>query len=618
MTNMPEPYSSQYQLEEAKQLLLRLKPSSTHKLPSTQHWPDCPQPSLLQDMVRIQHCFGFINKEAVKWLAQVYHSSPSEINGIIAFYSFLQNKYCGKYIIHLSSNITDEMEGVSLLFSQFEGFFRLSTPDLGSVTLSACIGLSDQGPAGLINGYPLTHLSAERVREITALMQAQKPLYEWPARFFKVEDNVYKRGLLLNHQIHSGSVLTKVLKRYSAKPEEFISVIQQASLRGRGGAGFSTATKWQACRQSDNQKSDDQDTQRVVVCNADEGEPGTFKDRVLLSSYLENVIEGMTICAFSIGAQTGYLYLRGEYIYLQPLIQQHLEQRRQKNLLGKNILGTLSSQAVSFDFDIYLHVGAGAYICGEETALLESLEGKRGIPRIRPPYPVSHGFLQRPTVVNNVETFCCVTWIADHSADDFSQLGNPGSTGTKIHSTSGDCTRPGLYELSMGTPVSTLLTLCAAENKLSGVQAGGPSGRFLKPDQFDLAMDYDHVSSGGSFMIFNESRALLDIAENFTCFFQHESCGLCTSCRVGTGILVKYLRDLKASGGSINRASPETREIQSLARLINTTSHCGLGHSAGNPALQHLPELISTDSPLKPYFDTEKALPDFYSSEHKK
>jgi len=608
--NSPALYSPKYLVDDVKQLFTK---QASRQAPN--YWPDNPTPSLLQDLVRVQYNFGFINDDTVQWLCQRHLCSTPYVKSIIDFYSLLQAEFTGEYFIYLSGNITDEMSGAISCFEQLGALFQddstTKSTATGKVVLGSCIGLSDQGPAGIINGYPVTNLSDQhQLGKICTLIRQRKPLQEWPPELFSIQDNIRQSGPLLKHKIVAGEVLAEVLKRYPNAPpkipSDFINTLEQSELRGRGGAGYNTASKWTACQQAEGPK--------VVICNADEGEPGTFKDRVLLTSYLDNLIEGMTICAYSIGAKEGYIYLRGEYVYLQPLIQQHIEQRRRNNLLGKCILGS-----TSFDFDVFLHIGAGAYICGEESALIESLEGKRGIPRIRPPYPVTHGYLGQPTVVNNVETFCCVTWIADHSPNEFIQLGSPENAGTKLHSVSGDCAKPGIYELPMGTPVQHLLTMCDAQDQLAGVQIGGPSSRYLTPDQFGLSMDYNQVSTGGSFMVFNQSRETLDIADNFTRFFQHESCGLCTSCRVGTTLLVNSLKEIRKSGEQLTELSPRTQEMHALATLINGTSHCGLGHSAGNPVLQHIPtpspNNAGTEPPLiEPLFDVHDALSDVHES----
>ena len=598
------PYTDSYTLDDAKFLL------------SSSSFKSSPTPSLLLDLVQIQHRFGFINAKTSQWLGQQYQQTSSYIKGIIDFYHFLHSEFTGQYLIYLSNNITDQMKGAAHCHKQFTRSFPVNSANtLANVSYSSCTGLGDQGPAGLINGHPVTNLTKDRVNDIISLIQQQKPLSEWPATLFNVENNIRKTGPLLNHTIKPGSILDKVAKQHHTQPSQFINTITQSGLRGRGGAGFSTGAKWSACQQAEG-------TQKVVICNADEGEPGTFKDRVLLTSYLDNIIEGMTICAYAVGAQEGYIYLRGEYIYLQPQIEQHLQQRRQQGLLGNNILKGNSTPdkptSTPFDFDIYLHIGAGAYICGEESALIESMEGKRGIPRIRPPYPVTNGYQQRPTIVNNVETFCCITWIADHSAEDFLQQGSPENAGTKLHSVSGDCSQPGIYELPMGTPVHHLVSLCGSPEPLTGAQVGGPSGRFVTSDQFDLAMDYNQVSTGGSFMLFDTSRKRFDITENFTRFFQHESCGFCTSCRVGTTLLAQHLEDMRASAKPLIEDKPRCEELHSLATLINNTSHCGLGHTAGNPVLQHIQHQqpnntmfgALSNSKIKPIFDLDAAQSD--------
>jgi len=598
------PYTQSYSLDDAKLLL------------SSSSCKSIPTPSLLQDLVQIQHRFGFINAKTTQWLGQQYQQASSYVKGIIDFYHFLHSEFTGQYLIYLSNNITDQMKGADRCYKQFiQAFPYESTNPRVNVSYSSCTGMGDQGPAALINGFPVTNLTKERVDEVISLIQQQKSLSEWPGALFNVEDNIRKAGPLLNHIIKPGSILTKVAKQYNTQPSQFINTVTQSGLRGRGGAGFSTGDKWSACQQAECPK-------KVIICNADEGEPGTFKDRVLLTSYLDNIIEGMTICAYSIGAQEGYIYLRGEYIYLQPQIEQHLQQRRQQGLLGDNIAKGNPAPEMDnpppFNFDIYVHIGAGAYICGEESALIESMEGKRGIPRIRPPYPVTHGYLQRPTVVNNVETFCCITWIADHSAEEFLQQGSPDNAGTKLHSVSGDCEQPGIYELPMGTPVHHLVSLCGSPESLTGAQVGGPSGRFVTSDQFDLAMDYNQVSTGGSFMTFDSSRKRFDITENFTRFFQHESCGFCTSCRVGTTILAQHLEDIRTSSIPLIEDKPRCEELHSLATLINNTSHCGLGHTAGNPVLQHVqhqrpnntPPGALSNSKIKPVFNLDLAQSD--------
>ena len=367
-------------------------------------------------------------------------------------------------------------------------------------------------------------------------------------------------------------------------------------MRGRGGAGFKTALKWRFCAETVSER-------RYVVCNADEGEPGTFKDRVLLSRFADQVFEGMTICAAIIGASQGFLYLRGEYVYLYEALQKVLVNRRAQGLLGDNIL------AGGVHFDIEIRLGAGAYICGEESALIESLEGKPGIPRNRPPYPVTSGYLNQPTVVNNVETFMAAAAIAAYGAEWFSAQGTRQSAGTKILSISGDCERPGVYEYPFGISIAQILKDCGADDVL-GVQVGGPSGTFITAEESHRLLAYEDLASGGSFIVFNTSRSIFQIVKNFTDFFAHESCGFCTPCRVGTSLLQKQLDKIVLGHGSAG----DVVELEMIAGLLRQYSHCGLGQTAANPVLTTLeryPELYQQqlkNISYEPGFDLDAAL----------
>ena len=445
----------------------------------------------------------------------------------------------------------------------------------------------------VVNGYALTRLDHPRIDQIAGLINQQRPLNEWPCELFQVDDNIIKPGLLLTQTISQGSAWQAAFKQGL---KETLTEIDKSGLRGRGGAGLKTATKWKFC-------SEEPEQQHYVVCNADEGEPGTFKDRVLLNIYADEVFEGMTLCAALIGAQQGFVYLRGEYLHLYEKLQSVLAARRQAGLLGDNILnGGLS-------FDIEIRLGAGAYICGEESALIESLEGKMGIPRNRPPYPVSQGYLGKPTVVNNVETFLAAAHIAVNGGDWFSNVGTEKSKGTKILSICGDCARPGIYEYPFGTSIQAILNDCGASDVL-GIQIGGPSGTFISNQEFDRKLAFEDLATGGSFMVFNNSRNILDIVNNFTHFFAHESCGFCTPCRVGTSLLKKQLDKIMEGHGSAG----DVVALEELCQLIKQHSHCGLGQTAANPVLTTLeryPELYENrlkKISYEPGFDLDGAL----------
>lgn len=553
---------------------------------------------LLRILIAVQAEYHYIPKAAIDQLAELLSISRTQIISVIEFYSFFHLSPNGQYEILISDSITDYMLGKNSLIEYFSKKLNVKVGEVrqdGLVSLdnTSCTGMCDQGPAGLVNGHALTRLDRPRIDLITNLINQQKPLNEWPDNLFEVDDNIIKPGLLLNQSIKQGSALQSAFK---SGLKETLTELEQSGLRGRGGAGFKTATKWRFC-------SEEHETQRYVVCNADEGEPGTFKDRVLLNTYAHEVFEGMTLCAAIIGAEQGFLYLRGEYLHLYDKLLSVLDERRQTGLLGSNIL----NEGLNFDIEICL--GAGAYICGEESALIESLEGKIGIPRNRPPYPVTQGYLGKPTVVNNVETFMAAASIAIKGGDWFANVGTEKSKGTKVLSICGDCVRPGIYEYPFGTAIQSVLDDCGATDVL-GIQIGGPSGIFISNQEFNRQLAFEDLATGGSFIIFNNSRNILEIVNNFTHFFAHESCGFCTPCRVGTSLLKNQLNKIIDGHGSAG----DVVALEELCQIIKKQSHCGLGQTAANPiisTLERYPELYQSqlkNISYEPGFDLDGAL----------
>jgi len=523
----------------------------------------------------------------------------TQVRAAIRFYAFLHETPRGDFDILLSDNITDRMVGnqrlIGLLCDRLGVRPGIPRPD-GRVTVgpTSCTGMCDQAPALLVNGMAVTRLDAARVDRIADLVEGNVPLEHWPGDFFRVEDNIRRPGLLLSNPATDASGLRTLLARGA---DAALAELERSGLRGRGGAGFTTALKWKFCREAPGDV-------RFVVCNADEGEPGTFKDRVLLTSYADLVFEGMTICARVIGARQGFVYLRGEYLYLRDHLESVLARRRLDGLLGRDILGE-----TGFDFDIAIHLGAGAYICGEESALIESLEGKRGVTRKRPPFPVTSGYQGRPTVVNNVETFLAATRIVQWGGYWFRGEGTDKSAGSKILSVSGDCRLPGVYEYPFGTPVHQVLKDCGAEHT-QAVQISGAAGATLAPAEFDRIIAYEDLPTAGSFMIFDQSRDMLDMVRNFAAFFAHESCGFCTPCRVGGGLLRNLVEKVAAGQGS----QYDLEELRQIGAVMRKGSYCGLGHTAPNHILNTLDKFPQAwqrhlrSAEYTPSFDLDAAL----------
>jgi [NiFe] hydrogenase diaphorase moiety large subunit len=550
--------------------------------------------SILHDVMA---AIGHVPPPVITELARALGLPRGQVEGAVGFYAFFHEEPRGLFRVLFSGNVTDEMAGSKELERRLREAFLLvgdevSREGLVSIGTTSCTGLCDQGPAMLVNGRAIARLTPARIGAIASLIRGAVPVDRWPGNLFAIHSHIERRDRLLATPHPPGQGIDAAVARGAVAT---IAEITRSGLRGRGGAGFSTGTKWAACAKAPG-------PERYVVCNADEGEPGTFKDRELLTHYADVVFEGMTVAGFAIGATQGLLYLRAEYAFLVEPLLAKLGERRKQGLLGKQICG-------AFDFDIELRLGAGAYVCGEESALLESLEGKRGIPRNRPPYPITHGYKQKPTVVNNVETLVAAAFVAKHGGDFLRSVGTAASTGTKILSVSGDVARPGVYEYPFGVAVSTVLEDAGAKSP-QAVQVGGPSGVLLTASEFQRRIAFEDVPSAGAFMVFNESRDLLRIVENFARFFAHESCGFCTPCRVGTTLNAELMGRIARGKGS----SRDVKDLQRVSQVMKAASHCGLGATAPNVVLDALTKLRPAfESRLKsldavPSFDLDEAL----------
>jgi [NiFe] hydrogenase diaphorase moiety large subunit len=565
---------------------------------------------LVDILKEIQAEKRFIPEKAIEQISGELKISRAEVEGVISFYHFLLDKPPGKFVIYLNNSITSEMAGREQVARTMEkeagcAFGQTSSDGLFTLLETSCIGMNDQEPAAIINGVVFTCLNEEKVRKLMARMKEAKDVQEMVEEFgdganqhklvrAMVRNNIRKTGPVLFGEYTAGAAITKAL---NMKPEEVIDEVKKAHLLGRGGAGFPTGLKWEFCRREKN-------PEHYVICNADEGEPGTFKDRVLLTERPEMVLEGMAIAGYAVGAKVGIIYLRHEYTYLKNYLGYVLERMRQQGFLGKNIADK------NFDFDIEIRSGAGAYICGEESALIESAEGKRGEPRDRPPFPVQKGFLNQPTTVNNVETLASAAQIVVHGAGWFRSMGTPVSSGTKLLSVSGDCERPGIYEVEYGLTIKELLDMAGARETLA-VQVGGPSGQCLSESGFKRKICFSDLATGGSIIIFDRSRDIFAIVRNFLDFFIEESCGWCVPCRAGNVLLKKKF--VKIASGLGTRQ--DLTEIEAWGKIVKSTSRCGLGQTSANPILSTLtnfPELyesiINKEADFISEFDLTRAV----------
>jgi len=477
--------------------------------------------------------------------------------------------------------------------------------DRVEVGFTGCHGFCQKGPIVVIEpeGIFYCRVSPKDAREIAeSHLVAGKPVqrlfYRHPVTkevvpyyrdimFYKKQQRVILRNCgkinpekISDYEAHEGY---RALRKAAASmtPEGVVDEVRRAGLRGRGGAGFLTATKWDVCRKQPGDV-------KYVICNADEGDPGAFMDRSLLEADPHLVLEGLILLGYAIGARQGYIYCRAEYPLAVKRVRIAIEQAREKGYLGKGILGS------SFDFEVDLFEGAGAFVCGEETALIGSIEGSRGMPRSRPPFPAEKGLWGKPTVINNVKTLASVTVIVEKGADWFASIGTEKSKGTAVFALTGKIANSGLVEVPMGAPLSTLIYEIGGgipnKKAFKAVQTGGPSGGCLPGSMLELPIDFDSLTNAGSMMgsgglvVMDDDTCIVDVAHFFLSFIQSESCGKCVPCRVGTRQMVEILDKIRKGKGT----EEDLTKLEKLAIMVKQGSLCGLGQTAPNPVLTAL------------------------------
>lgn len=558
-------------------------------------YTDRKQDALLPVLWDVQTAYGYISADAMREISHLLRVPEANIYGVIEFYSLFHTEPTGETVIRVCTDQSCGLAGADNVIQTVcdgLGIHAGETTADGRYTVehSPCLGLCDHSVAALISQRGRGEMLIGPVDADTLLNTKN---FKSTSRTSRItgdqhvlvpHNGIYDTQSLEDYGDYAA--LRKVLEMLS--PGDVSDEVEQSGLIGRGGAAFPTGMKWRLARQSNNPP-------HYVVCNADESEPGTFKDRVLMETRPHLVLEGMALCAYSSGAEQGYIFVRGEYPEATAMMQTALDEAIAANLLGERIMGT------DFSFHVEIRRGAGAYICGEETALFEAIEGKRGFPRIKPPYPTVHGLFGQPTVVNNVETLAAVPGIIAHGAHWFRQFGTEKSTGTKLVSISGHVQHPAVIELVPGISLRQLIDRhCGGViGTLQAVLMGGAAGTFLSPDEIDVPLTFEDLRLAGStfgsgaIVVYNDTVDMRDVFRRLAVFFQHESCGKCFPCQIGTQ------RQLEIINRMDNPLAGDSQRLQDVGITMTETSLCGLGQTAASAilsAMKRWPALFDTSA----------------------
>ena len=541
--------------------------------------------AVIPALAEIQQAEGYLKKKSVAHAAHAMHVHFAQVYGTATFYTMLHTDPATENIIRVC-------DGPACWLHRAGDVMTALKTALGAgwtVERSSCLGLCDHAPAALVNDHRQITLDPADPKAVVETSPAHPHTYTHPRPnetrvLLANTDKIDPRNIetALAHGAYQG--LTAALER---SPKEVVAEVTASNLRGRGGAGFPTGMKWKFVAEA-------ADETRYIVCNADESEPLVFKDRVLMDSNPHLLLEGMAIAGYAIGAREGYIYIRGEYAAQADVLELAIRQAMERGKLGDNIAGS------EFSFHIHVHRGAGAYICGEETALLESLEGRRGEPRMRPPYPTVSGFRGKPTVVNNVETFANVPAILRHGAQWYNELSpGDGRAGTKLYTLLGHVNHPGLFEAPFGLTLRQIIDDFGdgmkAGSTFNMALTGGAAGTIVNRDFLDVPIDYASarahgISLGaGAFLIADESVSPVDLLGELLHFFESESCGKCTPCRIGTRRTRQLLDGMRAG----NFGVADTDTLAQMADTLKYASFCGLGQSVAIPmqsALKNFPQ----------------------------
>ena len=554
--------------------------------------------ALLPVLWDVQTAQGHISAAAVRQISHCLRVPEADIYGVISFYSLFYEQPSGEIILRVCGDPSCALQGSDECMAALRERLSLNGKDVtadGQYRLerAPCLGLCEHAPAALVTRRGAGERAVAPIRSSRELLSAAQA--EFPSDVPYPQLLGEERHTLLQDAECSAAVIAPAASDYAAlrhaiqelTPEEVIERVADAGLVGRGGAAFPTGVKWRGARFPQDGRP------RYVICNADESEPGTFKDRALMETRPHLILEGLALAAYASGAKRGYFFIRGEYPHAQRRIEEAIAAAEASGMLGANIAGS--------DFSLHIEVrrGAGAYICGEETALFEAIEGKRGFPRMKPPYPTTHGLFQQPTICNNVETLACVPGIVLNGPQWFRGWGSERSPGSKLLCVSGHVERPGVYEINPGIRLRDFLEgPCGGViGELQTVLMGGAAGTFLTPAEIDVSLTFEALwdigSTFGSGAVFvcNDTVDLRDVLQRLAHFFQHESCGKCFPCQLGTQRQLEILLREEPLPGDASR-------LQDIGWTMTESSLCGLGHTAASAllsAMERWPALFAAE-----------------------
>ncbi len=547
---------------------------------------------LLPALHHAQSLYGWLPADAQMAVSRALRVPLADVHGVVEFYSMFYAEPTAKRVIRMCEDPACSLANATAVWETLErrlGLTHGETSADGSVTIERvpCLGMCEFAPAALDGERPVGELTPADVAGLAAGDLPETAVKVYGAPLLKLQRiGQVDPASLDDYLAHDG--YAALARAVTLTPERLIELVDEAGILGRGGAMFPLGRKWQFTRSAPGTPYD-----KHIVVNGDESEPGTFKDRVIMENDPFSLIESMTIAAYAVGAANGWIFVRGEYPRSAARLQVAIDAARAAGYLGRNILGV-----TGFDFDITLRLGAGAYICGEETALFEAIEGKRGFPRIKPPFPTTHGLFQQPTSINNVETLVAMLAAYKVGMDGWNHLGTEQSPGTRLFCLSGRVARPGVYEVPFGITIAALIEMAGGppRDQIQAVLMGGAAGKFIGPELLDMPLTYEDAKANGVplgsgvVMVFDDTADLKQALYELGRFFAHESCGKCFPCQLGTQRQMEILRRMVRGEGQAS----DVVDLRDIGFTMTETSLCGLGQTAASAVLSALdrwPEL---------------------------